>query len=160
MAWYVDADGKTVHRYTQVAGGIKLSLATGGEGFMPQEEVEKCNHRLFAVHPDMNRNCTRDTDGVIVYRGERLAPPAPDPYPSVLKAIEANSLKDLPPGAPTHRMVELEGGDVRFEPVSPRKPFFGGEGSVLHDESLKGMREIADEEFIKHADAARAEMEE
>ena len=69
MAWIVWPDTKTVSRYKIEKGGIHII----GHGFMPDPEVDKINHRLFAVHPDENSLCSRDSEGHILYKGKPLS---------------------------------------------------------------------------------------
>ena len=68
MAFIIWPDDKTVQEFKIAKGGIVIN----GTGFMPDTEVEKLGHRLFAVHPDENVRCTKDDDGSYRYNGKPL----------------------------------------------------------------------------------------
>ena len=68
MSYIIWPDLKSVATFNVAKGGITIE----GHGFMPDSEVDKLNHRLFATHPDVNPLCSRDEEGYVLYKGQRL----------------------------------------------------------------------------------------
>lgn len=71
MSYIIWPDLKSVATFDIAKGGITIE----GHGFMPDSEVDDLNHRLFSIHPDVNPLCSRDEEGYVLYKGQRLADP-------------------------------------------------------------------------------------
>jgi hypothetical protein len=64
MAYYIAPDGKTIHAWEIIKGGIRLD--NGQE--ISDEQLAETGHRgLFSTHPEENPFLSRDADGVWVF---------------------------------------------------------------------------------------------